>query len=93
MKKKMSFMLAMILTISLFSSAVFASNSQILVDGSKRLVEQEVKSGRSYIATDSLRGFGLDIKKTGNKLVVKDKAATITFTLTIKVEVICAVNF
>ena len=81
MKKKMSFMLAMILTISLFSSAVFASNSQILVDGSKRLVEQEVKSGRSYIATDSLRGFGLDIKKTGNKLVVKDKAATITFTL------------
>lgn len=81
MKKKMSLMLAMVLIVSLFSSTVFASNSQVLVDGSNKVIEQEVKGGRTYIATDSLKSFGLETKKTGDKLVIKNKEATITFTL------------
>lgn len=81
MKKKMSSILIIILVVTLFTSTVFASNSQILVDGSNRVVDTQVINGRSYIATDSLRGFGLEINKSGNNLIIKVQENTITFTL------------
>ncbi len=81
MKKRLSLLLVIALMLSLFTTTVFASKQNMAVDGKNKTMETEAKNGRTYIASSSLKDFGLQVNQSSNNVTLKNKEVTIQFTL------------
>ena len=81
MKRKMKVFTLTLLIISLFASVAFASSTSLTVDGVAKKAVMETKQGRTYIASSSLKNFGLEATVNGNIATVKNSNVVFKFTV------------
>lgn len=81
MKRKMTVFALTLLIISLFASTAFASGNSLTVDGVAKKAAMEAKQGRTYIASSSLKNFGLEVSVSGNTATVKNSNVVFKFTV------------